>query len=759
MLRTVATKIAHNSTIPALAGNSDLRPLQDLITAEKAVLVSLQRLSSDVAKASEALRLWGLGEGDDLGDTLSASANILTHYSSALAQFASHGHRMRDQLKAIRTREEALDDLRRRRKTVMSNADSAEKKLSKMSPENKHLGQQQDTLNRLKNEIRSLDADILAEEAALGDFKRSQIKTMMGLKFGGLLECSEKGMIAGEYGKLVIAEIPEEITPPGAPRVVYYGHNQTENLIAEAHRRVSEVVLSTTVPFKGRQPMHANSQPTYDNSPWAQDNTKPTGAKYLATPEVTNGTFLDPSLTPLSFDTTAALSHRSSNYELGDRRGNVDDFGTSAWSLSANRFNTYPPKIGLNNDEGKDYSRSSDLPMLHSELAPFSTSVTEALSTIGDQPRESDMRSLISAPPSYFGPEDLPSTRLDARYQPTINFSGYASEESGRSTYQGEANASNRQGQIQNEISASTGPYSRGDNADATQRAGAREEGYAIPGTAGNTPRAENTFEHMHGQDARSEEEERVLNAAAAREVGREMEALSFNKHRRNSLPQSVRSTVTDELRSNSPALGADDTRVTMPTPHIPFGKQTISPQSSFERLEQSSVAPTQSQAYQSPLIQARQNAPLYDSDIPLPSPTTPRHHFPTAPSSPLLNTMPSFAPLSNSVRGSPEQPFSPAPRVSKVSSTSSLPASGRTIPAAAFKRVIPRKGSESTVGEKRQHSISPNPQSQLQSPVVPLVRERANSESRPLPTPPQQNRDTDYSGGRFVTNLEDEWR
>ena len=40
MLRTVATKIAHNSTIPALAGNSDLRPLQDLITAEKSVLIS-----------------------------------------------------------------------------------------------------------------------------------------------------------------------------------------------------------------------------------------------------------------------------------------------------------------------------------------------------------------------------------------------------------------------------------------------------------------------------------------------------------------------------------------------------------------------------------------------------------------------------------------------------------------------------------------------------------------------------------------------
>ena len=40
MFRSAATKIAHNSTIPALAGNQDLRSLQDLITAEKAVIIS-----------------------------------------------------------------------------------------------------------------------------------------------------------------------------------------------------------------------------------------------------------------------------------------------------------------------------------------------------------------------------------------------------------------------------------------------------------------------------------------------------------------------------------------------------------------------------------------------------------------------------------------------------------------------------------------------------------------------------------------------
>jgi len=81
MFKSAATKIAHNSTIPALAGNQELRPLQDLITAEKALLlsfvfifflffsliaISLQKLNIDFSKSSETLRTWAISEGDDL---------------------------------------------------------------------------------------------------------------------------------------------------------------------------------------------------------------------------------------------------------------------------------------------------------------------------------------------------------------------------------------------------------------------------------------------------------------------------------------------------------------------------------------------------------------------------------------------------------------------------------------------------------------------------------------------------------------------
>lgn len=108
-------------------------------------------------------------------------------------------------MKSIRTREEGLDELKRRRKAVAAKADSAEKKLNKMSPENKNLTMQTDILHRLKDEIRQLDSEIMTEEARLSDFKRSTTRTFMGLKFGGMLELSERGLIAGDFGKQAIA--------------------------------------------------------------------------------------------------------------------------------------------------------------------------------------------------------------------------------------------------------------------------------------------------------------------------------------------------------------------------------------------------------------------------------------------------------------------------------------------------------------------------------------------------------------------------
>ncbi|KAF8804843.1 hypothetical protein BYT27DRAFT_6685201 [Phlegmacium glaucopus] len=162
---------------------------------------------------------------------------------------------MRDQLKAIQTREESLDELKRRQRTVIRKAEDVEKKL--MNPEHKNVAMQTETLNRIWDDIRTMSSGVVPEKDALGDFKRKATRMLVGLKFGGLLDCCGKGTIAGERGKLTVSEISEEITQPGLPRSFYYGHSKVEGLVAEAHRCVT---LSTVpiIGFRGRRQYEQN---------------------------------------------------------------------------------------------------------------------------------------------------------------------------------------------------------------------------------------------------------------------------------------------------------------------------------------------------------------------------------------------------------------------------------------------------------------------------------------------------------------------
>lgn len=64
---------------------------------------------------------------------------------------------------------------------------------------------QTDILHKLRDEIRQLDTEIMTEEAKLGDFKRSTTRSFMGLKFGGMMELSQRGTIVGDFGKQIIA--------------------------------------------------------------------------------------------------------------------------------------------------------------------------------------------------------------------------------------------------------------------------------------------------------------------------------------------------------------------------------------------------------------------------------------------------------------------------------------------------------------------------------------------------------------------------
>lgn len=79
---------------------------------------------------------------------------------------------LRAAYKRIREREEALSDLRSRRRTTGSKAETAEKKLAKMGPENKQLPQQTELLEMLRGQMRGMDTEIVNEESRIGDFKR-----------------------------------------------------------------------------------------------------------------------------------------------------------------------------------------------------------------------------------------------------------------------------------------------------------------------------------------------------------------------------------------------------------------------------------------------------------------------------------------------------------------------------------------------------------------------------------------------------------
>lgn len=164
----------------------------------------LQRLSSDFSKAADAMRTWAISEGDELSvsldfisrstqhrtrvqDILSSSRTLLAHFSGALNR-----------------REESLDDLQRRRRRIAASVESIKKKLTRMNRETKAFSVQMDALSISCEDMRDLDAKIAQEQSTMAAFKRKCTRNWLTLKFGGLSECCEKGMIVGEIGKRMV---------------------------------------------------------------------------------------------------------------------------------------------------------------------------------------------------------------------------------------------------------------------------------------------------------------------------------------------------------------------------------------------------------------------------------------------------------------------------------------------------------------------------------------------------------------------------
>lgn len=137
--------------------------------------------------------------------------------------------------------------MHRRRKSLTSKADSADRKLNKMGPESKNIRQQTDLLMGFREQIRTLDVEIMNEEAALGDWKRIKAREWMGVLFGALLECSEKGTVVSTFGRTIIGYVSTEKTQPGLSRAHYTGHSEVEPLVVEAERELHKISFVSEV--------------------------------------------------------------------------------------------------------------------------------------------------------------------------------------------------------------------------------------------------------------------------------------------------------------------------------------------------------------------------------------------------------------------------------------------------------------------------------------------------------------------------------
>ncbi|KAH9006502.1 hypothetical protein EDB86DRAFT_2874415 [Lactarius hatsudake] len=749
MFKSAAAKLAHNSTIPALAGNKDLRPLQDLITTEKAIVTSLAKLSADFIRASEALRTWGLGEGDDLSDTLGGSTKILLEFSSSLTQFAAHEQVIREHMKTVRTQEEKLDSLKHRRKNVVSKADSAERKLSKLDSGHKNTPAQTELLMRLREEIRELDSEIMTEEAKLGDLKRTATREWMALKFGGLQECCRKGLIVAEAGKLIMTELPQLETEPGSTRPFYTGQPRTETYVADALRTLGDVLLDTSIPSStDRDP---NFTPvtsseklfgtihSYDASGTASLVER---SSYGPTPTTFPADELGalPSRSDMPYSQTfshsthcAAFFAPRSSQQTGPSAPSGGRFAT--FPVKGKRQGSFAPAIAEPQDSSQPTSSTFTEEVEHALLREEPAPMYEATEGLHPSPHAPPPGAAAPVAPraSLYGSPDSGAYDGLSSYVPPNAGEG---EEDVQLPYMDPPHSEKRVrfgsrpiqmprpwSHLEHETvsvekpggstptSTEVGPFS-----DSAQTPSAlAQEGSASP----VSPKAPVSQDDPIPTPPYTEvvpEDEQALNAAAAREVSREMDALMYSP------PVAPPRTASPEAVAPVPAPLSIPPVVHAPP--SPSNGSVIHPSSPFLRThDRSPVSPTASR---------------HSAEQPSPTNASPSPRVPSAPSSPTqqayftppnISLPPSSSPTLSSptsaFRTPPELPANPSPNISQrtlpippgVSSPQAKtpplrPPGSRTISAAAFRRPVPRVSSDILSGPPDKRDIRGSPYS-----------------------------------------------
>ncbi len=188
-------------------------------------------------------------------------------------------------------------------------------------------------------------------------------------------------------GSKSLQDISEEQTQPGLHRPLYQGHANTESLVAETHRAVNEVTLSTvpSTGFRDRRQyygggVNSNSNTLADSKPMP---SVPRDSSELLPPQ-----------RQLSIDSPSSITQRPHPWSGSvERRLSVDgfsaeDFGTKRHSdtepiyekgAPGGRFATFPVKGRSSAADG--FSLLDPLPMQsRHDLGPsFASSIVEAL--------------------------------------------------------------------------------------------------------------------------------------------------------------------------------------------------------------------------------------------------------------------------------------------------------------------------------------------------------------------------------------------
>ncbi|KDN53145.1 hypothetical protein K437DRAFT_271928 [Tilletiaria anomala UBC 951] len=338
-LKKAQQQIAHNTVAPSLMGNSDLKSLQAVITSEKEFMKNNSKTGADFGKNVEAIKNWGNEQGEDLRDVLSKVSVLWETYPSSVQRFNSHLSTIRLHFKAVRTREEMLAELKSRKRSLASKIESVEKKLAKMSPENKELMKTTSTLKELRNEMRGLTHEVVVEEAGLEDFKRRSFKDALGLKCSAVVEIAEKMIVMAEMAGAMLEELDLEQSVPGQPRRVYQGESRTEGILQDGIRCLADVAF---------RPINCPTTGGPGDAAAAAAIGRPSHLQHrFSASEVTTGPY--PSLTcpptGAAVSATGDAAHDAYDYggTLGSKNNNINNINgyadtQSNWDPQMNAF-------------------------------------------------------------------------------------------------------------------------------------------------------------------------------------------------------------------------------------------------------------------------------------------------------------------------------------------------------------------------------------------------------------------------------------